>query len=200
MRMASSRFIGYNLYHSSILAVMPYSCHSLFCAKTKEKNMMKTKQTTPLKYARFGAALCSLILVIMEFLPYWESEGKSVSIAQYQWIPKSYKPLTKALQEIFGKDYSLNSLGGWSIAVLVFGAVSLLFLFLHRKKPSFLDVAVFGFVGISGILTVANPVFRTGALWVPFLIVSILMLVFTLAFLAERVLDLQTIEKKPWEQ
>ncbi len=113
-------------------------------------------------------ALLMLGMLVMQFLPFWSTDGDAASINGYVWIPKEHKELTKFFKDFFttqfGIKFSMNYI--YLMPVIVF-ICCVLGISLCLIKPgnflTFLLPIIGGFYGARGYLL--NIVFHEGQNW-----------------------------------
>ncbi len=123
-----------------------------------------------------AASVLMLVLVVLQFLPYWSYQGESVSIAGYVWRPHEYNTFTELFRSYFGKKFRITLMFGLPMALtLVANLVGSVLCVLKSRKPAtYLVPAVSGILGIYGLLT--QQPYRLSGLWLPNLILYALVL------------------------
>jgi len=140
---------------------------------------MKTNRISTTQIASFICAALSLMIVILQFTPFWQVDGGAVSIASYIWFPTDNQELTTHLTGVLGDDYTINSIVLMPILQLVLGVGSVVLCLMKSDSPLVaLIPAVAGTVGIWGFLS--KPAYRLGGNWVFQLIVCIVLTVIAL--------------------
>ena len=124
-----------------------------------------------------AVSVLMLVLVVLQFLPYWSYQGESASIAGYVWRPHKYSTFTDLFKSYFGKKFRITLMFGLPMALtLAANLVGSVLCILKASKPAaFLVPAVSGILGIYGLLT--QQPYRLGGLWLPSLILYALVLV-----------------------
>lgn len=124
-----------------------------------------------------AVSVLMLVLVVLQFLPYWSYQGESASIAGYVWRPHKYGTFTDLFKSYFGKKFRITLMFGLPMALtLAANLVGSVLCILKASKPAaFLVPAVSGILGIYGLLT--QQPYRLGGLWLPSLILYALVLV-----------------------
>ena len=143
---------------------------------------MTNKKITTTQIANFICAALSLLIIILQFTPFWNFDGGSLSISSYIWFPSDHTDLTAYLTAELRNDYSINSIVAMPILVLVGGAAGAALCVIKSKTPYTLLIPAFvGAVGAWGFLT--KPAYQLGGNWVLQLIICIVLLVFAVAAL-----------------
>lgn len=134
--------------------------------------------------------ILSLLLLILQFSPFWQTEEGAVSIQGYIWFPSSHTELQGVLREATGNgDFSVNDILTMPILVLLTGVAGMVIGLWKRQKPLALLLPTFcGLVGVWGYLV--TPVMRLGANWGLHLAVCVAMAVVG-------AVGLLTLRKKP---
>ena len=146
--------------------------------------------------------VCAILLVLLfatQFLPFWNCTAdckdhkdieKTVSIAEYVWLPDHHKPITKGMSDVYmeahGEDFTredgkkfkfeLNDIAAPLVVMFagsVVGAV-LCVMYSKRMLPAFIPLLVGG-IGVYWYLTC--PAMQIGQNWVLHLILAVLTLV-----------------------
>ena len=100
-------------------------------------------------------------LTVLQFCPYWQGEGISVSIQGYVWFPTENDALTAYLEESVG-EFDLNSVIGMPILVLVLAVAAIACCVKLAEYPViFIMGIVAGISGLWGYL--GCSVYRVGA-------------------------------------
>ncbi len=125
-------------------------------------------EKTATRYATICNGICvflSLLLLILQFSPFWQTEEGAVSIQGYVWFPTNHTALQGVLREATGNgDFSVNDILAMPILVLLTGVAGMGICLWQRQKPLALLLPTFcGLAGVWGYLT--NPVMRLGANW-----------------------------------
>ena len=106
-------------------------------------------------------AILMALLAVLQFCPYWQSEGINASIQGYVWFPTENDALTTYLEESVG-EFSLNSVIGMPILVLVLAVAAIA---CYVKLAKYPVIPIMGIVmGISGLWGYLGcSVYRVGA-------------------------------------
>lgn len=158
--------------------------------------------------------VCAIMLVLVfatQFLPFWnctvdckdhKDVEKTVSIAEYVWLPDHHKPITKGMtdvyMEVYGEDYTrengkkfkfeLNDIVA-PLVVMFAGSIvgaALCMMYSKRMLPAFIPLAVGG-IGVYWYLTC--PAMQVGQNWMLHLGVAALTTVAALAAIVVHILD-----------
>lgn len=126
-----------------------------------------------------GCITCALVLVLLlitQFVPFWQDGEMSVSISSYVWFPQDNKAVTTYLQGFLGSGFDVGDMVAGPVALVVGSLVSLwMCLFMQSKWITPIVTALTGLVGTIGYL--ATPALQLGSLWGLHLGLSILLLV-----------------------
>lgn len=114
-----------------------------------------------------GCIVCAIIvllLLVTQFVPFWQTEEISASISSYIWFPSDHKALTSHLQEQLGKGFQVDSMVAGPVVLLVGSAVSLwLCIFMQSKWVA--PIVALG-TGLAGTIAyLATPALQLGNLW-----------------------------------
>lgn len=116
------------------------------------------------------------VMLILQFVPFWESTDGSVSINSMVWLSYAHGDLERSLAAAVGESFSLNKL----VVAPIFQTVTALvgiFVCLRWNDNAFSSLlpAACGILGLWGYLAV--PGMQMGNMWILHLIVSAAMLV-----------------------
>ena len=143
---------------------------------------MKTNRINTTQIVSFICAALSFLIVILQFTPFWQFDGGSVSIASYIWFPTDHSEVTDYLTGVLGNDYSINQIVVMHVLQLVLGVGGAVLCLMKSSSPLVVLVpAVTGAVGIWGFLS--KPAYRLGGNWVFQLIIGIVLTVFAIVSL-----------------
>ena len=139
------------------------------------------KSLTITTWIGIAASALMLVLVVLQFLPYWSYQGESVSIAGYVWRPHEYSTFTDLFRSYFGKKFRITLMFGRPMALtLAANLIGSVLCIVKASKPVvYLVPAVSGILGIYVLLT-AQP-YRLSGLWMPSLVLYALVLVLGIA-------------------
>ena len=135
---------------------------------------MKQNRSTLLKYSSWACALLAIFLVALQFVPFWNADGHSASIASYIWLPMNHEPLTAWLTGAV-QGYTINSLIWPPIFALVAGIFGLVLLAVQRKTTH-VTRGCYALCGLFAVITSFNPAFRFGNTWMLYLTFGLLLL------------------------
>lgn len=114
-----------------------------------------------------GCIACAVVLVLLlitQFVPFWQDGEMSASISSYVWFPQDNKAVTTFLQGQLGSGFQVGNMVAGPVVLLVGAAVSLwLCLFMQQQWVTPIITAVTGLAGAIGYL--ATPALRLGSLW-----------------------------------
>lgn len=116
------------------------------------------------KTVHYVCAALLLILLVMQFTPFWSIDSGSVSIGGYIWFPSDHTDLTSHLQDTLGADFTINNILAPCLLMLVLSAVGAVMSVIKAATviPSLLSAAC-GVSGFIGFLT--TPALRLGTMW-----------------------------------
>lgn len=163
---------------------------------------------------RLVNCVCAIMLVLVlatQFLPFWnctvdckdhKDVEKTVSIAEYVWLPEHHKPITKGMTDVYleayGEDYiredgknfkfELNDIVAPLVVMFagsIVGAV-LCVMYSNHVAPAFIPLLVGG-IGVYWYLTC--PAMQVGQNWMLHFGVMALTAVVALASIVMHILD-----------
>ncbi len=144
------------------------------------------------KILSFALVLVMLASLVMQFQPFWSTEGDEASLAGYIWMPKEHKTLTKYFKNLYKNEFNLifnmNNIFPVPLMVFVcciFGAA--ISLWKPGKWFSFLIPVLGGFYGTQGFLS--QRIFQLGQNWQLHLVLCMIMLLLGVAGLVFSVLS-----------
>lgn len=137
----------------------------------KEKKVMK-KSTM----SNFICIALMGLLLVLQFMPFWNYDGMSTSIQSYIWSPLAYGRLDEYIAGHVGGTYVIDQIIAMPILVLVI-AVAGIILCIWKSDNIFTTIfpLACGSVGVWGYL--CKPAFQLGTNWVFHLVVCIAMIV-----------------------
>ena len=132
-----------------------------------------------------------LLMLVMQWFPFWSYEGRSVSIGAYFWLPKTYKDMDNFLVSVM-PDYHVNS---FAYIFLIITLVSVAGIVLALWKSKFMLVSLFPLAaGVLGVYAFSTRVIlQMGSTWiVQLLLYAVMALLAVMAF----VIDIMEKKKK----
>lgn len=122
-----------------------------------------------------------LILVVLQFLPYWSYQGETVSLAGFVWRPYAHSTFTSLFRSYFGKQFRITLLFGLPMALtLIANLVGSVLCVVRSAQPAAYYVpTICGALGIYALLT--KEPYRLSGLWLPNLILYALVLILGIA-------------------
>ena len=118
-------------------------------------------RTSGLNYA---CAAVMLLMVVLLFVPFWNTGEQTVSINSYVWMPSGQTKLEAYFADALGEKVDINSVVTAPVLLLVLGVLgAALSIFKGQSAFGSLLGIPFGIVGIWGYATC--PVLRLGSLW-----------------------------------
>lgn len=131
-----------------------------------------------LKMMNFICMALMLVVLILQFVPFWSANGKGISISSYIWFPidnETNIALGDSFKATFA-DYNINSIVLVAVGQLVAGVIGVVLSVVKRNNP-FIAIAPI-ICGIFGVWAfIAKPVYRLGTAWGLHLAVDIILLV-----------------------
>ena len=122
------------------------------------------KSITRVNIGCFACALVLVLLLITQFVPFWQDGEMSASISSYVWFPENNKAVTTYLKGYLGSDFTVGKMVAGPVVLLVGAAVSLFMcLFMQKQWIAPIITAVTGLAGTIGYL--ATPALQLGSLW-----------------------------------
>ena len=116
-------------------------------------------------------ALSMILLLIMQFLPFWNTGADTVSISQYIWFPSDHADVTTYIAPYTDAQHPINDFVTPCVLVLLLSAVAAITYLFSRRNILVPTCTLVG--SLSGILCCLKPTFRMGSLWIPILIFSL---------------------------
>ena len=161
----------------------------------KEESIQKI-----LKIGRWACLALGLILFVCQFIPMWTVNDKSISIAQYIWLPTYLKDVTKVFAAKYPEFASMNAFGGAPLIVL-FGSGAVVFMTLFKKHLSIVFGGLTALFGASAISCATIPVYTylSNSLWLIQAIIGGVALVVGLIVMIAGIIELRVaISKRTW--
>ena len=132
------------------------------------------------------------VMLILQFVPFWESTDGSVSINSFVWLSYAHGDLERSLAAAVGEGFSLNKLVVAPIFQTVTALVGIIVcLKWNDSSLSSLLPAACGVLGICGYLMI--PAMQLGNMRILHLLVSAVMLVAAVVSIA---VGVGTLSKK----
>lgn len=136
--------------------------------------MKKLKENT----VKTGNLLCALLmalLVVLQFVPFWNVEGEGISTMGYLGFPDDHSNLSSWLNSGIAGGFNINEIVGW----VFFGTVAciagtVLCIKFREHKAAALMTGIAAVLGI--LFCIMEPAFRMGSVWVLHLVLYILLL------------------------
>lgn len=125
---------------------------------------MNTIQTSHIKRYNAFCVLLLAILVVLQFVPFWELNGEQVSIGGYVWLPTEHTELTAYFADKITPKFKVDSLVFSSLLQLVVPVVGII-LFLYNRESIFVPCCTAA-AGAGGVWSyLCKPAFRFGMNW-----------------------------------
>lgn len=149
--------------------------------------MLKTMEGRT-KVFNYVCAALTLILLVLQFTPFWNYNGQSASINGYVWMNPQDTEIASWFTSQLGTSVNVNSVVISSVLVLLLGAAGAVLCVMksHINLMALLPAAA----SLCGIYAFAlKPVFRLGSTW-------IIQLILCIAILAISILTIVSSFKK----
>ena len=156
---------------------------------------MQEKKDTLMSVIRWGSIILMLAIIVLQFLPFWNIDGKQISVAAYMWWPEKNKELTEFMRTTLGNSTFdvRNILNEGFVQILT--AVLGIFWYLTRKND-FWTVVVPVICSVVGIWAyVMNPAFRYGGNWILQLVLNVILLALSVIRVIKIVKNFEIITK-----
>jgi hypothetical protein len=161
------------------------------------------KEETIQKVLKIGRWVClplALALLVCQFIPFWTVNDKSISIAQYIWLPTYLKDVTKVFAAEYPEFASMNAFGGAPL-ICLFGSGAVIFMTLFKKHLSIVFGGLLALTGGAAISCVTIPVYHhlSNILWLVQAIIGGVALVVGLVVMIAGIIELRVaISKRTW--
>jgi len=133
---------------------------------------MKKPLPSPSRCATL-CALLMLLLLICQFLPFWNTGMDTVSISSYIWFPSDNAAVTELLRPHTYATFPINDIVTPCVLMLLLSVGTMVFWLFSRENVLLPVCSLLG--SIAGIwVCAAKATFRLGNLWWLILIISIL--------------------------
>ena len=131
------------------------------------------KQLPSLSLSASLCALLMLVLLICQFLPFWNTGTEAVSISSYIWFPSENEAVTELLSPHTDARFPINDIVTPCVLMLLFSAGTLILRIFSKENILLPICSLIG--STAGIWVCATKAaFRLGGLWWLILIISIL--------------------------
>lgn len=142
-----------------------------------------------------------LLLLVTQFLPFWECSGCEdgvASISDYVWFPEHHKDITNnIMKDLYGQKFEVSQVVLTPVLILACSVLGIFFCIKNAHKPLFAIIPLIGGgAGVFGYLT--TPGLQAGQNWIIHLVASALVLVCALVVLSE--LIVKAVKKKAAEK
>lgn len=154
---------------------------------------MNKNVATYAKIFNYVCAVLMLVLLITQFLPFWECpqcEDGTASISDYVWFPHHHEGITKGImKDLYGKKFEVAQVVLTPLVILVSSVLTIFLCVKNAHKPLYAIIpAIGGAFGVVGYLT--TPGLQAGANWVLHMALSAVVLVCALVVLSEPIVKL----------
>lgn len=126
---------------------------------------MKEKSIHLTRTINILCAVLMLALLILQFVPFWNLDGESVSIGGYVWFCIDHSNFTSYFQEVLNNtEFNAGNIALFNTVTMAACVVGLIMCLKNSDNhwPSIIP-AVYGILGIVGYI--AYPVFKLGTQW-----------------------------------
>lgn len=82
---------------------------------------MKHNLKKPIRILSWTCIAMLAVLLVFQFIPFWEVDGQSLSIASYIWFPVDHEDLTMQLKATIGQNYNILSIVASHATILLLG-------------------------------------------------------------------------------
>lgn len=131
------------------------------------------KKITRVNIGCFVCAFLLLVLLVLQFVPFWHYEGGASSISTYLWFPNKNVAVTSSIKAVLGKTFEVGQIVIGCIAVLASSVLGLVTCIIGQKSIGAPFTAILaGVIGVGAYLAV--PALQLGSFWGVHLAVSIL--------------------------
>lgn len=146
---------------------------------------MKKWNGNPVKVGNLLCALLMALLVVLQFVPFWNVEGEGISAMGYLGFPDDHSNLTSWLNQSVEGGFEINQIVGWVFFGTVACIVGVILCVKYREKaPAALMPVMAGILGL--LYCATEPAFRMGSVWVLHLVLYILLLGLAVMVLAAK--------------
>lgn len=140
------------------------------------------KLKNPVKTVNWICAALMVVLLVLQFMPFWSIDGEGVSLLGYWGFPDDHSNLTSWLDSTLG-GFNINEIVFWIIfvaALCVVGAIICL-----KNSDKIMALLLPAGTGLLGLLfCICEPSFRLGQVWILHLLLFLLLLVLPIAVFA----------------
>lgn len=121
------------------------------------------KLKNPVKTANRLCALIMLLLLILQFTPFWNVDGEGISLLGYWAFPDDHNNLSSWLKDTLG-GFDINEIVFWIMFVVAFCVIGVIVCLKNSQKGAVLIIPAG--TGILGVLfCICEPAFRQGQVW-----------------------------------
>lgn len=132
------------------------------------------KLKNPVKTANRLCALLMMLLLILQFTPFWSVDGEGTSILGYWGFPHDHNNLTSWLDDTLG-GFMIEEIVFWIISIFAICIIGVIVCLKNSEKWAALLVpAGAGLLGL--MFCLCEPAFRQGLVWVLYLLLYLLLL------------------------
>lgn len=126
---------------------------------------MRKEKNTITRTINYVCIVMMLVMLAMQFVPYWQVQDETTSVAEYGWLPEHFKALTKHFKTLLdNKSFDARNAGTLSGFMLA-GAVLYTFFGIKNARkewPLLIPVALSAFGLFSYFMF---PEFKESVAW-----------------------------------
>ena len=156
---------------------------------------MQTKKDKLDVIIRWSSIVLMLVIIVLQFLPFWNIDGKSISVASYVWWPEKNAELTTFMRtELGNPQFDVRNILNQAFFQLVSAGFGI-FWYLTKKDSPMIAVVPFicAILGITAYLF--NPPYRYGGNWILQLVINVVLLALAVIKLVKVFKNLTIITK-----
>ena len=145
----------------------------------------------------FCVPLCAvlmLVLLILQFLPFWSTGADVVSISQFLWFPSQHTEVSDLLSPHTTSQYPINDIVLPGLLMLL-GSVGTLVLFLFSRRSMWVPLCTLIASAAGFLSSLFIPAFQLGNLSTAILITSLLALSAAVGNIVKRIQDFRSIKE-----
>ena len=137
---------------------------------------MKIKKYPSVALCNAVCAILMVVLLIIQFTPFWELDGQQISIGGYIWFPTDHEDLTAHFREVVAPDFKVDSLVFSSLIQLLLPAAGI-GLLIYNRESLYIPVCA----AVCGAGTLCSFLFKTafqqGVQWYLYPVLAVILLI-----------------------
>ena len=143
---------------------------------------------------RWGSIALMLVIIVLQFFPFWNVDGKSISVAAYMWWPEKNAELTTFMRtELANPQFDVRNILNAAFFQLASAGFGIYWYLTKKNNPAIVVVPIVCAVfGITAYLF--NPAYRYGGNWVIQLVINVVLLVLSVIKLVKILKNLTIIK------